>query len=344
MAINDFSNMLKAKIIDDILYSYSNRLESIDIDLSKPISEADAVIESIADKLKNSNNESYIFKEEELAYLPKLPKLFKLIENYILTENKNNKVKVDVERTGGGGANTLMKVTLTIPERQSGKPPALVNTTFRRPTEDIGRLVTDDLIDSLIKIKGSPSYTDVVLSKILVAIKSNSAKRLNLSEYSVELQKQIRSNKYLSIYRTQLKQQYAELDKAKKLAEKQAAKNKAKIAAMKRDALVKIRTLDMEELSPLRLKYLLNIKLKPKLKENMKRPRLIYRTGRFATSVVVTQIATRAKSLEVFYTYMKYPYQVFEHDKFYDPRSLIEKSIREIASTITKQRFSLERL
>ena len=69
-------------------------------------------------------------------------------------------------------------------------------------------------------------------------------------------------------------------------------------------------------------------------------PRLNYRTGRFAGSVRVTDIALTAKGHpSIGYTYQTNPYQVFEASsgsKFSsverDPRRLIDLSIREIAA------------
>ena len=81
----------------------------------------------------------------------------------------------------------------------------------------------------------------------------------------------------------------------------------------------------------------------------MGRPELINRTGRFANSTVVTQVSTRAGKINAFYTYMKYPYQTFEPGfaqgaKGFDPRRVIEMSIREIATSITKARFTTTRI
>lgn len=71
--------------------------------------------------------------------------------------------------------------------------------------------------------------------------------------------------------------------------------------------------------------------------ENMGSPRLNYRTGRFASSVRVTDIHRTKKGVpSIGYTYMKNPYQTFEPgfaqgSKDRDPRTLIDLSIRDAA-------------
>ena len=85
---------------------------------------------------------------------------------------------------------------------------------------------------------------------------------------------------------------------------------------------------------------------------NMGEPRLENRTGRFASSVRITDVVTTRKGFpSVGYTYERNPYQVYEStsgtrfssiDR--DPRTLIDKSIREIAATIIKGRLYTRRI
>jgi hypothetical protein len=84
----------------------------------------------------------------------------------------------------------------------------------------------------------------------------------------------------------------------------------------------------------------------------MKFPRLENRTGNFAGSVRVTDVSTtRQGYASIGYTYEKNPYQVFESSsgtRFSsaerDPRSLIDKSIREIAAQLVTTRLYTRRL
>ena len=98
---------------------------------------------------------------------------------------------------------------------------------------------------------------------------------------------------------------------------------------------------------------LLNAKLPQTVAENMGPPGLEYRTGRFASSVRVTDVNQTAQGYpSIGYTYQRNPYQVFEMgagDQRWatperDPRKLIDRSIREIASQLAIGRFYTRRI
>ena len=92
---------------------------------------------------------------------------------------------------------------------------------------------------------------------------------------------------------------------------------------------------------------MINALLHGQLKQNMKAPALVYRSGRLASSVKVTQMSfTREGQVTAFYEYMKRPYQTFERgykqgNEFRDPRRLIDKSIREVAEMYIHNKFDL---
>ncbi len=96
---------------------------------------------------------------------------------------------------------------------------------------------------------------------------------------------------------------------------------------------------------------MLNSKLPETVVRNMKPPRLENRTGRFASSVKVTDISkTRQGYMSVGYTYEKSPYQVYEStsgsrfsDVERDPRTLIDASIRQIAAQLVTTRLYTRR-
>lgn len=101
------------------------------------------------------------------------------------------------------------------------------------------------------------------------------------------------------------------------------------------------------------LQNILNSKLSETVRKNMRLPGLENRTGRFASSVKVTDISTTGKGFpSIGYTYRKDPYQVFEMgagkspwatpDR--DPRKVIDASIREIASQMAIGRFYTRRV
>ena len=84
--------------------------------------------------------------------------------------------------------------------------------------------------------------------------------------------------------------------------------------------------------------------------KNMIPPALQYQTGRFASSVRVTDITQTAKGFpSIGYTYQRNPYETFEQGNRQgsvdrDPRKLIDKSIRQIAVQFAIGRFYTRRV
>lgn len=213
-----------------------------------------------------------------------------------------------------------------------------------------------NLVDDLINMSGSPSYKAVAISTVLAAIKKNVKDQLKFSNYTFDVQKKIRKDKALSQYQRQLKESQKEAKRAEREIAKSATKkasdtkklqNTIRQTAEKLDrALRKDRAAVM---SPAKLQYLINAKLRTTIIKNMARPNLINRTGRFASSATVLQITPRAQAMDVFYTYMKYPYQTFEPGfqqgaYGYDPQRVIDQSIREIATNLVTSRFRTVRV
>ena len=104
---------------------------------------------------------------------------------------------------------------------------------------------------------------------------------------------------------------------------------------------------------PMRLFGVINAKLPETVRKNMQAPSLENRTGAFADSVHLTDIvATKQGFPSIGYTYDKNPYQVFEMgagDQRWattqrDPRTIINKSIREIAAEFAVGRFYTRRV
>lgn len=99
---------------------------------------------------------------------------------------------------------------------------------------------------------------------------------------------------------------------------------------------------------------ILNERLPTQVANNMGSPRLNYRTGRFANSTRVNDIQLTSKGFPTIqYTYMRYPYEVFEFPGSgsplalqgeRDPRTLIDKSIREIMAEFAVGRFYTRRV
>jgi hypothetical protein len=102
--------------------------------------------------------------------------------------------------------------------------------------------------------------------------------------------------------------------------------------------------------NPLSMLALLNKDIGLTVANNMYNPRLNLQSGRFAESVRITDVTITARGFpSVGYTYDKFPYQTFEPgyaqgDVNRDPRVLIDKSIRELATQFAVGRFYTRRM
>jgi hypothetical protein len=98
------------------------------------------------------------------------------------------------------------------------------------------------------------------------------------------------------------------------------------------------------------LKAQINARLSMTVIKNMGTPALENRTGRFARSAIVTDVVQTSQGFpSIGYTYQKYPYQTFEPgfkqgSVQRDPRTLIDRSIREIATQLIVGRFYTRRV
>ena len=100
---------------------------------------------------------------------------------------------------------------------------------------------------------------------------------------------------------------------------------------------------------PLNVKVLLNNQLPAVVQQNMRFPALENRTGRFASSVKVTDVATTTQGFpSIGYTYQKIRIKhlkgIRQGSQDLDPRKLIDKSIREIAVQFAMGRFYTRRV
>jgi len=96
------------------------------------------------------------------------------------------------------------------------------------------------------------------------------------------------------------------------------------------------------------LQNIIQSQITEKVKENMgEGGSLENRTGRFAESVTITNVTqSRQGTLTAFYNYMKYPYQTFERgfkqgSTRRDPRLLISRSIRDIATKLVSHKLNV---
>ena len=139
--------------------------------------------------------------------------------------------------------------------------------------------------------------------------------------------------------------------KKKNIEKSDRYKGKKTVGSTKRAAALK-RKKTTPAMKPLQLMGLINKELPNKVRENMEIPGLENRTGRFAQSARITDITETAKGFpSIGYTYQRDPYQVFENGSSgpwsngqRDPRTLIDRSIREIAVQFAIGRFYTRRM
>lgn len=105
--------------------------------------------------------------------------------------------------------------------------------------------------------------------------------------------------------------------------------------------------------NPISLMNLLNLRLTPNVKEQMVKPALVNRTGKFAESVKVVNIRRSAQGyLTIEYDYDRAPYDVFDPvlgakpwaTPARDPKKIIDRAIRVAARGIITERFYNRRI
>jgi len=205
------------------------------------------------------------------------------------------------------------------------------------------RKILDDvrstLVDSTWKGKGSLSFEESYVKTLMYAL-SNNIKRAKTST--------------------------ATLKEYKRKTQNSAAKKNSEIVSSGRANVPKKVSGAISPITPkakkkskaanngaLQLLAHINLKLNSAVVANMGTPALENRTGKFASGVTAIDIATTPQGYpSVGYTYQKRPYQIFEMGAGRspwataerDPRSLIDKSIREIAAQVFVGRLYTRRM
>ena len=99
-----------------------------------------------------------------------------------------------------------------------------------------------------------------------------------------------------------------------------------------------------------KIRALINRRLPRQVRENMGRPALENQTGRFSESVQLLRLQQARKFTHAHYTYLLDPYETFENTgerdwpRAYNPKPLIEESIRNLANVEGKFTFKFFRV
>lgn len=199
--------------------------------------------------------------------------------------------------------------------------------------------LTKNFVD---KYDPTKSYSPPLTDRVLAIVTNNVIKKI----------RKAKGAKVKGTYSSRIKGKEEWQQKIKsEISSKIATEGFPKIKLKK--ATVRKRTPASSAMSPLNLLAYINARLNKKVAENMGQPALEYRTGRFAESVIATDIIqTREGFPSVGYTYRKDPYQIFEigagsppwATPERDPRPLIDRSIREIAAEVFVGRLYTRRI
>jgi hypothetical protein len=181
--------------------------------------------------------------------------------------------------------------------------------------------------------QGSDSRTEIERKKIIKAFDDSVKGKKNVKKKTVDTKLNLSNNQ---------KVEKKEGKKTKKGKQKKVPLGPLKVAKQK--------PAKSSANSMITLGALINEKLPATVAKNMGLPALVYRTGRFANSVRVTDVTRTTKGFpSIGYTYRRNPYQTFEPggkqgSQERDPRKLIDKSIREIAAKLLVGRFYTRRV
>lgn len=196
--------------------------------------------------------------------------------------------------------------------------------------------------EAFIETPGSVSIKNGIAQNIVNIIKTGKAVPKVVTKTVNRSTVEDPNNKVLNKLNKYLKTVSQELTKAKKAASAgKAAQQKTPVGPSTKGVSRRKST----KLNLANLQALLNQALPQQIKQNMGTPALNNRTGRFAESVKVQNISeSRAGMISMFYSYMKSPYQTFsqggkQYTTAREPKTLISKSIREIASGLVGNRL-----
>lgn len=170
--------------------------------------------------------------------------------------------------------------------------------------------------------KSSPSLKEYVIDTIIDTIKDGSSKEF--------------SNKVTAV---------TGKVNGLKLKAPKVSKATQKVYERKSTPTTRLRNLQGQFTSLVKLETLIRSLLLETIQKNMQRPNLRNQTGRFAQSIKLDRLQReRDGSLTAFLSYMKYPYATFEKGgrqgfRGYYPSRLLDQSAREIATKLVTARL-----
>ena len=203
-----------------------------------------------------------------------------------------------------------------------------VPQNLKKINQDLEAAIAD-VSQSLALDDSSPSYIDDIESIIINGFVEMPGKKVGIKKKKIDR-----------------KRSPVSLEKPRKASVGKGASGATKTGP------VRMKKGEGRKQSPINLMTLINSKLPRTVRSNMGFPALENQTGRFASSARVVDVSQTAKGFpSVGYTYQRQPYGVFEAssgsrfaDPDRDPRTLIDKSIREIAAEMVSGRLFTRRV
>ena len=206
-----------------------------------------------------------------------------------------------------------------------------------------------DTIEALLNTEGSPKYFKLVENRIISSLPLKAPVKKDKKTYKQKSTKLLDIKLFSNAQINKLKSNIKKLKSTVDRLEVTTKQKVNKLNSIKKKP--SLRSLKGQFTSLVSLQNLLNQKLATQVANNMgQEGALVYRTGRFANSARVEKLQMqRDGAIGIFYTYMKYPYQTFEPgfaqgSKARDPKDLITKSIRELATGLVTSRLRITRV
>mgnify|MGYP003140460331 FL=1 len=215
---------------------------------------------------------------------------------------------------------------------------------FRRAIESQNRIIDakvqkefEKILDSTMQIEGSEPLDRALLEQL-------TARGLKRKHKKVRSDKKITKRIKTRKLRTKKQREKADRDaKAAQAERKLQAAVQLKLTqneGRRRDPKAQ-RMLNAERIR-------INSQLAKAVKDNMGRPRLENKSGRFAESVKLETLHVGQKTVIGQYSYQYEPYSTFENSsrwsEHYNPKPLITQSIRELATKQMAAKFTLRKL
>jgi hypothetical protein len=231
----------------------------------------------------------------------------------------------------------LVEIQLKTDNLESGSSSLPIANELRKVFSASGKELENILSGSprlgrkLLESKGSPSYLEILTQELVSILKTGKSANTTYS-----LPKRKVADRPLKVVN---KSNKADIAKLKSLKAKIKSSKKIQVPT----SLLGLENKTLTNLNSLMM--LINSDLHDQIKKNMgtgnRTDVLNYRTGRFANSVKVERLSeSRQGMITAFYSYMKNPYATFsqggrqQYPRSRDPKTLISKSIREIAQTM----------